>query len=405
MAEREEFETLVYCLGQVGGEHNPVITSGSAFDTKYEYTTKGYKRYIKEANNVIKFMNHVISHFLESVKSEFEEDPLAFIDSESEDDMLAAIQKMKKQWKEMFKEHQKKLREALQNQTLEESSSSLTQSIEESSGNRIPSIEETSEHGDEDSSKSSSSAKVPKLDTQATSETFEIEPEEEISEADTEIPESDSEATSKTSSVGVPVENLEFPESVFIQRLKDFGRVLKAAYQELRAKLGKALDQIVPDHTAHDLKGFTLQRMEKFAKWKYTLKTLGHLVSELESKFGELDLDFNKRKENEKRLTDWLYFDDGKRDRKYHHRLLIPMELTVSIDEISAIIYKQIRRYRKMAQSLENKLPEDYSAFNEKVADWKYLVLYGRPVKRPVRPTRSTQSDDTYCGVDEMPVD
>ncbi|CAL1265272.1 unnamed protein product [Larinioides sclopetarius] len=340
MSESEELETLVYCLGQIGGEHNPVITSGSAFDSKYEYTSKGYARYIREANNVIKFMNLIINYFLESVKSEFEEDPLAFIDSESEEDIKASIQKMKKQWKEMFKEHQKKLREALRSQSLEESSSTATPSIEESSRNPTPSIEESSSssrQADEDSPEesSSSSAKIPRLDLEATTSeasarTSELEPES-TSEADTEVPDLDSEATSKASSVGVPVESLEFPESVFLERLKEFGRVLKTEYQELRAKMGKALDRISPDHTAHDLKGFTLQKMEKFAKWKYAIRTL--------------------------------------------------------------------------KQSLENKLPEEYGAFNEKVGHWKYEVLYHRKMKKPVIVQTSNQSDDTYCGIEEMPVD
>ncbi|GBN16788.1 hypothetical protein AVEN_161960-1 [Araneus ventricosus] len=369
MAECKELETLVYCLGPVGGQENPVFTKESAYTSKYDYTTKGYARYIQEANNVIRFQYLVIDYFLETVKSEFEEDPLAFIDAENEEDMLASIQKMKKQWREMFKEHQKKLRESLRNQK-----QAIEQSLDESSS-------------------SSSSAKIPRLDPEVTSE------------AGSKLPERDAEGTLEAASVGIPVEKIEFPESIFLRKARDFARVLKTEYQELRARMGKALDRISSDDTVHDLKGFTFQNMEKFAKWKYVLKTLGHLVPQLESKLGELDLDMDKIKENENRLTDWMYFDDGKKDRKYHHRILIPMELTVSVEEISAIIWRQMRRYRQIKKSLEKQLPQECAAFNVRVAHWKYEVLYNRPVKKPARFPTSAQSDDTYCSVEEMPVD
>ncbi|GBN75402.1 hypothetical protein AVEN_35344-1 [Araneus ventricosus] len=199
----------------------------------------------------------------------------------------------------MFKEHQRKLREALRNQTLERSSSTLTPSIEESSN--------SSKQADEDSSEesSSSSAKIPRLDTEATIEAGAKYPEMELqstSEAGAKFPEMELQSTSeagakapemelesisefdtevptfKVCSVGVPVESLEFPQSIFLRKLKEFGGVLKTAYQELRAKMGNALDRISPDHTAHDLKGFTLQKMEKFAKWKYAVKTLSKYI-------------------------------------------------------------------------------------------------------------------------------
>ncbi|CAL1296278.1 unnamed protein product [Larinioides sclopetarius] len=345
MAESKELETLVF-LGPVGGQENPVYTKVPTYTSKYDYTTRGYVRYIEEANNAMKFQYLIINYFLESVKSEFEEDPLAFIDAENKEDLLASIQKMKKHWEDMFKEHQKKLRESLKNQK-----QAIEQGSDESSG---------------------SSAKIPRLDPEAGSK-------------QTEPP---SEAAS--------VETIEFPEIIFLKKAKDFARVLKTEYQELRARMGKALDRISYDGTAHDLKGFTLQNMEKFAKWKFDLKTLGHLVPELESKLEELDLDFDEIKENETRITDWMYFDDGKKDRKYHHRLLITMELTVSVAEISALTWKLIRRWKKISKSLASKLPAESEAFEEKVELWRREIL---PSKKPF----DVQKWCRLFGADDMP--
>ncbi|GFQ94125.1 uncharacterized protein TNCT_287171, partial [Trichonephila clavata] len=291
MDEESEYETCQFSLGPVGGIKNPVPSrKPDELDTGRE----GFARFIREAKDVTEIQKRTCNYFLDSIRSKTPEDEataVSFIDNLSEEELADSIKRMNEQWEKMFSEEDKMRLAPIER--------------------KRRTLHHTAGHG-------SYSPKIAKM-TQ---------------------PLIDAEIAAAVAS-GIDAS----PEKVLVARSKTFFKVLKEEFQTLKAKLTR-ISHPPPEVHVDDLKEFTLQNLEKIEKLKYSLLIINTYITLLEKKLNETVLPNEEPQPNEIRYMDYL--DEGKKDKKNHHVLLVPMTIKPIVEKISVLSRRSLAKWEKL---------------------------------------------------------
>ncbi|GFT61660.1 uncharacterized protein NPIL_407611 [Nephila pilipes] len=290
MAEADENEVCQFILGPVGGIRNPVPTRKPE---NLDPGKEGFARFIKEARDVMGIQRLTCGYFLDSIrKATPDQVPLSVGESISKEELANSIKRMNAKWKKMYSEEKSR---------------------------QMPSERKRRflHDAEQDSPKM---AKIAQTSTDAEAGVVEA--------------------------AGLD----ESPEKAHLVRSKSFFKVLKDEFETLKSKLtGIAHPQL--ESTANELKEFTIQNLDKLRGFEYNLTVIKTYISILEEKLEKIKLPSETPEPNEKRYVDYL--DEGTKDKKNHHLLLVPEKIKYIIENISVLSRRSLCKWEKISKYLE----------------------------------------------------